>query len=138
MLFGAGLLAHLEGLDDVVDLDVVERPQADAALEAFPHLGRVVLEATQRLDGEVVGDDGAVAHQASLGVAPDLAAAHEAAGDVAELARAVDLADLGGAELRLFVLGLEHALERRLDLVDRLVDHRVVANVDALAVDQVA
>ena len=51
---------------------------------------------------------------------------------------AEDLADLGGAELRLFVLRLEHALERRLDLVDRLVDDRVVADVDALAVGELA
>ena len=47
-----------------------------------------------------------------------------------------DLADLGGAELDLLVLRLEHALERRLDLVDGLVDDRVVADVDALAVGQ--
>ena len=34
----------------------------------------------------------------------------------------------------LLELRLEHALERRLDLLDRLVDDRVVADLDALAV----
>ena len=47
-----------------------------------------------------------------------------------------DLPDLGRAELRLLELGLEHALERRLDLLDRLVDDRVVPDVDALALGQ--
>src|SRR6059058_3056519 len=60
---GARLLADLEGLDDVLDLDVVERPQADTALVAVADLGDVVLEAPQRLHGEVVGDDGAVTDQ---------------------------------------------------------------------------
>ena len=49
---------------------------------------------------------------------------------------AEDLADLGSTDRDLFVLGLEQALESRLDLVDRLVDHRVVPDVDALAVRQ--
>ena len=44
-----------------------------------------------------------------------------------------DLANLRRAELDLLELGLEHALERGLDLFDRLVDDRVVADVDALA-----
>ena len=34
------------------------------------------------------------------------------------------------AELRLLELGLEHALERGLDFLDRLVDDRVVADLD--------
>ncbi len=67
-----------------------------------------------------------------------VAGAHETTGDVAELARAEDVADLGSAKSRLFELGLEHALERRLDLIDRLVDDRVVADVDAFALDEFA
>jgi hypothetical protein len=45
-----------------------------------------------------------------------------AARDVADLGRAEDRADLGLAQGRLLVLGLEHALERGLDLFDGLVD----------------
>ena len=52
------------------------------------------------------------------------------------LRRAEDLADLRLPELDLLVDRLEHALQRRLDLVDRGVDHRVVADVHALAVGQ--
>src|SRR4051794_15601950 len=132
----ARLLAHLEGLDDVLDLDVVERPQADTALVALADLGDVVLEPAQRLDGQVVGDDDAVADQPGLRVTDDRAATDDRTRDVADARHPEDLADLRGAELDLLVLGLEHALEGRLDLLDRLVDDRVVPDVDALAVGE--
>src|SRR3954452_20955249 len=52
-LLGASLrardLAHLEGLDPGVDLDVVDRPQADTALVALAALGRGVLEPAEGL-----------------------------------------------------------------------------------------
>src|SRR3954453_15610092 len=130
------LLADLERLDDVLDLDVVERPQADTALVALADLGDVVLEAAQGLDGEVVGDDDPVADQPGLRVPVDGPAADDRAGDVADARHPEDLADLRRAELDLLVLRLEHALEGRLDLLDRLVDDRVVPDVDALAVGQ--
>ena len=46
---------------------------------------------------------------------------------------AEDLADLGRAERLLDLLGREHALHRVAQLLDRAVDHRVVADLDALA-----
>src|SRR5262249_33803928 len=107
----ARLLPHLEGLDDVLDLDVVVA-DADTALVALAPLGHVSLEPAQRLDGEVVGDHHAVPDQPRLAVAVDRAGADDAAGDVADPRHPEDLADLGGAELDLFELGLEHALER--------------------------
>src|SRR3954453_20102413 len=132
----ARLLAHLEGLDHVLDLDVVERPQADTALIPVANLGHVVLEAAQRLDGQIVGAHHAVADQPGLRVPVDGAAADDRAGDVADLRDTEDLADLRRTERDLLVLRLEHALEGRLDLLDRLVDHRVVPDVDTLAVGQ--
>src|SRR4051812_13686243 len=39
---GARLLAHLVGGDEVLELEVVERAQVDAALEALADLGDVV------------------------------------------------------------------------------------------------
>src|SRR3954463_8640810 len=132
----ARLLAHLEGLDDVLDLDVVERPQADTALVALADLGRVVLEAAEGLHRQVVGDHGTVAEQAGLRVAGDRAAADPRTRDVADAGHPEDLADLRRAELDLLVDRLEHALERGLDLLDRLVDDRVVPDVDALAVGE--
>src|SRR3954464_13776114 len=132
----ARLLTHLEGLDHVLDLDVVERSQADTALVALADLGDVVLEPAQRLDGEVVGDDHPVADQPGLGVPVDRAAADDGARHVADARHPEDLADLRRTECDLLVLRLEHALEGRLDLLDRLVDDRVVPDVDALAVGQ--
>ena len=64
--------------------------------------------------------------------------AHQRTGDVADARHPEHLADLGGTELHLFELGLEHALERSLDLVDGLVDDRVVPDVDALALGRLA
>src|SRR5690242_12227792 len=95
---GAGLLADLERLDDVLDLDVVERPEADTALVALADLGDVVLEPPQRLHREVVGDDHAVAEQPRLRVPVDRAAAHDGTGDVADPRHPEDLADLRRAE----------------------------------------
>src|SRR5882757_1449647 len=129
----AWLLAKLERLDDVLGLDVVVGPQADTALVAFPDLGRVVLEPLERLNRQVVRHDHAVADQPGLAVPADLATAHDRTGDVADPRHPEDLPDLGGTELHLFELGLEHALERSLDLIDRLVDDRVVPDLDALA-----
>src|SRR4051794_12309679 len=132
----AGLLAQFERLDDVLVLDVVVRPQPDTALVALADLGDVVLEPPQRVDEEVVVDDDARPQQPRLGVPPDLARPDDAAGDVAELAAAEHLAHLGGPELDLLVLRLEHAAQCRFDVLDRLVDDRVVPDVDALAIRQ--
>src|SRR6476469_6314859 len=129
---GAGLLAHFVRGDEVAELEVVVGPQVDAALEALADLGDVILEPAQAGDLDVLGDDHTVAGDACPGAALDLAAAHDGTGDVAELAGAEDLADLGGAELHLLELRLEHALEGRLDLLDGLVDHRVVADLHTL------
>src|ERR1700722_3215239 len=136
-LLDARLLPHLERLDDVLDPDVVVA-DADAALEALADLGHVVLEPAQALDREVVGDDHAVPDDPRLAVAGDQAGADDAARDAADARHPEDLADLRRAELGLLELGLEHALERGLHFLDRLVDDRVVADVDALAGRQLA
>src|SRR5829696_2154909 len=128
------LLAQLERLDHVTDLDVVERAQPDTALVALADLGRVLLEPLEGLHGEVVRDHGPVPDEPGLGVAPDLPGPHQAARHVADPRHPEDLADLRRAELRLLVLGLEHALERGLDLLDGLVDHGVIPDLHALAV----
>src|SRR3954467_12305432 len=133
---GARDLAHLEGLDHVVDLDVVERPEADTALVALADLGRVVLEPAEGPPRQVVGDHGTVTHEPRLRVADDRAAANQRTGDVADLRHPEDLADLRRAELDLLVHRLEHALEGGLDLVDGLVEDRVVPDVHPLAVGQ--
>src|ERR1700712_3505879 len=85
----ADLLLHLDRLDLVADLDVVELAEADAGLEVRAHLGDVILEPPERIDGQVVADHDAVADDPRLGVSGDDARSHDDTGDVA---------DLGGAE----------------------------------------
>src|SRR3954463_221026 len=87
-------LPHLEGLDDVALLDVLVVPQDQTALEALADLGGVVLLPLQRREVEVVGHARAVADHPDLGVAPDHAPDDHAAGDVADLRRTEDRADL--------------------------------------------
>src|SRR6185436_12483514 len=45
---------HLDALDDVADLDVVVVLEGHAALEAFPDLADLVLEALERLQRALV------------------------------------------------------------------------------------
>src|SRR5207248_1683750 len=97
-----------------------------------------LLEPAQRIHRQVVGDHHAVPDQPRLAAAVDRAGADDAAGDVADPRHPEDLPDLRRAELRLLELGLEHALERRFDLLDRLVDDRVVADIHAFALSQLA
>src|SRR6185369_226381 len=128
----ARLLALLVRLDQVADLQVAVRTERQTALVALADLDHVVLEPPQRADRQVLRHDGAVAEQTGPGVAPDLAGHDQATRDRADLGGLEDLANLRAAQLDLFVLRLEHALEGLLDLVDRLVDDRVVPDVDAL------
>src|SRR5699024_10189543 len=127
------LLDQLVGLDDVPDLDVGVRHR-ETTLEARADLGGVVLLTTQRGDGHLLRDHVAVADEPCLGVSTHDAVEHHTTGDVAHLGRAEHLTDLRLAELLLLVDRLEHALERALDLLDRLVDDRVVPDVHAFAV----
>src|SRR4051812_7023445 len=128
----AGDLHHLEGLDDVALLDVLEVAQHQTTLEALADLGGVVLLTLERREVEVVGHDGAVADHPDLGVAADQAAGDHTTGDVADPGAAEDRTDLRLAQGPLLVLRLEHALERCLDLLDGLVDDGVVPDLHAL------
>src|SRR5438270_11096481 len=97
------LLAHLVGLDDVAYVDVVVGAEGQTALEAVADLGGVFLEPLERGDGEVFRHHRPVAQQPGLGVTPDETRPDDAAGDVADLGRAEDLADLRRTELGLLV-----------------------------------
>src|SRR6478735_4051593 len=129
-------LLHLVSLNHIAFLDVVEPTQDQTTLEALADLGSVVLLPLERGEVQVVRHDGAVADQAHLGVASDQAAGDHATGDVADLGAAEDRADLRLSQGRLLELRLEHALERGLDLLDGLVDHRVVPDLHTLALGQ--
>src|SRR6202142_4401892 len=81
-------------LDDVADLHVLIARDADAALEALLHLGRVVLEAAKRADLALV-DDAAVADEAYGSRARDDAVRDHAAPDRPDLRHLEGLAHLG-------------------------------------------
>src|SRR6185436_19578548 len=125
-------LIHLQDIPLADALEVVEH---DAALVAGGDFASVVVETAQRVDRRV-GQDGAVAHD------PDLRpAAHDAVGDVgagddADLGRAERLADLDGADRVLHDLRRQEACHGGSQVVERRVDHRVVADLHALAVGQ--
>ena len=74
----------------------------------------------------------------TLRAARDLALGDERAGDRADPRGFEQLAHLGLAERGLDLGGLEHALHRRAQLLDRAVDDRVGADLDALAVGDLA
>src|SRR5256714_10117653 len=93
----AGDLLDAIRFDQVADLDVVEVLDADAALEALPHLAHVVLEALEGGDRPLVHLD-AVADDADAGRPRDHAAAHVAPRDRAHLRDLERLPDLGLAQ----------------------------------------
>src|SRR5687768_8820813 len=129
--FGRGDLLDDVALDLVAVLDVVEVLEPDAALEALAHLGDVVLEAAQRPDGALPGDD-AVADEPRARVAPDDAVEHAAARDDARLRHAEGLEDERLAQNLLGLDLVEHADHGGAYLLLDLVDDRVEADVDVL------
>src|SRR5436190_3331816 len=117
-------------LDLIADLDVVEVLESDAALVALLDLTGVVLEPTQRR--QLAGPDHrAVAQEPRLGVPHDLAVDDHAAGDVSDLRDLEDLADLDPADDLFLVRGTEETDHRLPDVVEDLVDHLVVPDLDA-------
>src|SRR3954471_15978448 len=125
-------LARLVGLQHVALLDVLEVREHDAALEAGRDLAHVVVEALERVDRRVV-DDRAVAHHADPRAAADDAVGDVAARDRADPRGAERRADLDGADGLLDLLRREHALHGVAQVVERLVDHRVAADLHAFA-----
>src|SRR5829696_5275485 len=126
-LFGAVELEH------VLLLDVRVALEDDPALLALLDLLHVVFEAAQGAQF-AVPDHRALADQADAGVALDLAVGDDAAGDAADFRGLEGLFDLGLAENLLDLDGLEQALHRVAQVFGDFVDHRVGADVDALAV----
>src|SRR5690348_7014009 len=125
-----GNLQDFKDLELVLLLEVAEVLHRHAALEAGLHLAHVVLEALERVDLARM-DDHVVAQHAQLRAALDEAFQHVAAGNGADLRNLEHLAHLDQPEHLLLLLRREHAGERRLDLVDRLVNDVVVLDLDA-------
>src|SRR5204863_6942866 len=128
-------LADLVGLDDVAFLDVLVSLDADAALVTGGDVSHVVLESSQRMQLALVNDD-PIADQTNLRVTRDRPAGDVAARDDTLLGNPERGANLSLAELVFLALRRQHAGQRRLDVVDRVVDHAVEAEIDALLVGE--
>src|SRR5699024_10897211 len=120
-------------LNEVAYLDVWVG-QDHAALVASTDLVDVVLFMTQRLNLRVRSDDVAVADNANLAVALDLAVGDHTTSDGADSRGLEQCTDLCPTGIALFVDWLEHALECLLNFFDSTVDNGVVANIDAFSV----
>src|SRR5690606_23958597 len=116
-----------EALDLVADLEVVEAGDVEAALEALAHLADVVLEALQAAELALVDLD-AVAHHAHAATAVDRALRDVAARHRPDPRDLEELAHLGHTEQDFLLLRREHAFQRVLNILDRLVDDVVEAN----------
>src|SRR5918996_1291672 len=136
-LQGPGDLADLERLDDVAFLDVLEVLQTDPALESLLDLTDVVLEPPKGRDPTLV-DDRAVPDQAGPG-----SPRHRSTGDVAprhpaQPGHVERGADVGPAQLDLLLGGSQQSRQGVLEVVDRLIDHPVQADVDSLPLGNLA
>src|SRR5581483_92314 len=105
--------------------------ERDAALVARGNLAHVLLEPLEVLDAALEHQIAAAA-DAGAGRTHRLAVGDIRAGDVAEAADADDLAHFGVAVDHLFVDRLQHTLERVLDILDGVVDHVVLLDLDVL------
>src|SRR5712692_8544731 len=129
-------LLHLEALQDVADLHVVEIGDAGAALEAGANLADVFFEAPQRAElGRV--DYHAVAHDAHLRIALEHSVLHIASRNHSGALDAERVAHLGPAQIMLLNDRLEQPFHGFLKFVGYLVDDRVRADIHFFLLRQV-
>src|SRR6266480_1637381 len=112
----------------VADLEVVEVFHRHAALETGFYFTHVVLEALERIDLARM-DDHVVAQHAHRRVAAHETLEHHASSDGPDLGNLEYLPHVDQSEYILFFLRREHARERRLHFIDRVIDNVVVAYV---------
>src|SRR6266480_1886883 len=112
----------------VADLEVIEVFHGHAALETGLYFTHVVLEALERIDLARM-DNHVVAQHAHRRVAAHETFEHHASSDGPDLGNLEYLPHVDQSEYILFFLRREHARERRLHFVDRVIDDVVVAYV---------
>src|SRR6185503_6408075 len=121
-------LFHPERLDPVAHFEIVEVLDPDAALETFPDLSHIVLEAFEA--GERAGvHRGAVAGDPGLGGPLNGSAAYHAPGDGADLAHLEELEHLSLPKNGFPLLRLEQSFERVPNILDRFVDDAIGPHV---------
>src|SRR5215212_317174 len=120
-----------ERLDDVRLAEVAEAVEQDAAFGTGGNLADLLLDAPQRGD-LALPQHPVPALDARRVAAQDLAVRHQTASRRPALADREDLADLGVAVHDLPEARPEHPDQRPADVLDHVVDDRVVPHVDVL------
>src|SRR5690606_21064626 len=123
--------------DLVASLDVVVALHADTALHAGTHLGNVILEAAKRVQ-LAYEDDHVVTQHADRTVAVHHALKDHAARDRTEFRRAEHVAHFGDTQNVLANIAAEHAGQGFLDVLDDVVDHVVVTQIQTFLLDDPA
>src|SRR5690606_23773723 len=121
----------------VASLDVVVALHADTALHAGTHLGNVILEAAKRFQ-LAFEDDHVVTQHADRTVAVHHALKDHAARDRTEFRRAEHVAHFGDTQNVLANIAAEHAGQGFLDVLDDVVDHVVVTQIQTFLLDDPA
>src|SRR3990167_4274404 len=125
-----------EALDHVADLDVLEAGEHHAAFLADGDFVDLVLEALERLQGAQFQDHDVLTDDPDLGALADHAFGDLTAGDLADLADVEGLQNLGVAKEGFALDRGQHAREHAFDVVQQVVDDRVVADLDPFALGQ--
>src|SRR5690606_19520371 len=136
-LQGSCHLNPLEDLDTVTDTHIVVVFHTDTAFHAVAHFGDVILEAAQRFQLTLV-DDHVFAQYTDRTVAVHGTFDDHTAGHGAELGRTEHVTHLGDTEDLLAHIAAQHAGQGLLDVIDDLVDHAVVAQIQAFGLDHLA
>src|SRR5690606_30565840 len=130
-------LNPLEHLDPVASAHVVVVLHADTALHAVPYFADVILEATQGFQLAFV-DDHVFTQYPDRAVAVDRALDDHTTGHRTELRRTEHVTYFGNTEDLLAHIAAKHARQGLLDVFDDLVDHAVVAQIQAFGLDHLA
>src|SRR5213594_1247290 len=101
---------------------------ADTAFITTRNLGCILLKSLQRCD-LALEDHDVIPQQADLGGTSNFAVRDIAARDGSGLRNSERVANVRGAEIRLFENGFQNTLHRAFDLVDDVIDDRVEADI---------
>src|SRR6185312_5058420 len=129
---------NVEAFDYVALLDVLERAKAHAAFLAGDDFVHFILEALQRGQHTHFLDDDVVAQDTHFGALAHNAFGYTAAGDLADLGDVKHLQHFGVAEEGFAIDRREHARHHAFDVVNQIVDDRVVTDFHAFALGQIA
>src|SRR3954468_14678499 len=116
-----------ECLNHITHFNVVEVGERNTAFEPVLDLGRVVLEAFERLNA--TGVDGvALPQESDVAVAPNRSVGHEATCHRADFADTECLANFRMTLEGLFVNRIKKTGHRELDVVDQLINNAVLTD----------